>query len=114
MLYLKEANPEDAEAEWAFLRDMPENENGVENRWHGCSWETFRDIALPRMLAHSRGDNLPEGYVADTTCFLWADGEIVGLFKLRHWLNCASARAISAISSSRTAGAGDTAPRACA
>ena len=87
MLYLKEANPEDAEAEWAFLRDMPENENGVENRWHGCSWETFRDIARPRMLAHSRGDHLPEGYVADTTCFLWADGEIVGLFKLRHWLN---------------------------
>ena len=87
MLYLKEANLDDAEAEWHFLRDMPENENGVVNRWHGCSRETFMAEAVPRMLALSRGENLPEGYVADTAFFLWKDGEIVGLFKLRHRLN---------------------------
>ena len=87
MLYLKEVNPADAEAEWAFIRDMPENENGVENHWHGCDWATYRDIALPRAIAMSRGEDLPEGYVPSTACFLWADGEIVGLFKLRHWLS---------------------------
>ncbi len=87
MLYLKEANLSDAEAEWAFLRDMPENENGVENRWHGCSLETFMNVALPRLLSYARGENLGEGHVAQTTFFLWAEGEIVGLFKLRHWLN---------------------------
>ena len=87
MLYLKEANLNDAEAEWAFLRDMPENENGVENRWHGCSRETFMTVALPRLLDYAKGENLREDHVAQTTFFLWADGEIVGLFKLRHWLN---------------------------
>ena len=87
MLELREANLADAEAEWAFIRDMPENENGVENRWHGCGWETYRDTALPRAIAMSKGENLPEGYVPCTSFFLWADGEIVGLFKLRHYLS---------------------------
>ena len=87
MLYLKEVNREDAEAEWAFLRDMPAEENGVGNKWHGCSRETFMNTALPKLLSYARGENLREGHVADTAFFLWADGEIVGLFKLRHWLN---------------------------
>ena len=87
MLYLKEVNAGDAEAEWRFLRDMPAEENGVENKWHGCSRETFMTVALPKLLAYARGENLAEGHVPQTACFLWADGEIVGLFKLRHYLN---------------------------
>ena len=87
MLYLKEVNLEDAEAEWAFLRDMPEEENGVGNRWHGCGRETFMNTALPKLLSYAKGENLAEGHVADTAYFLWKDGEIIGLFKLRHWLS---------------------------
>ena len=87
MLELRAANAADAEAEWRFLRDMPENENGVENRWHGCDWETFRTVALPGLLDHAQGKNLREGHVPDTAFFLWNGGEIVGLFKLRHHLN---------------------------
>ena len=87
MLYLKEVNREDAEAEWAFLRDMPAEENGVENKWHGCDRETFMTVTLPKLLSYAKGENLAEGHVADTAFFLWNDGEIVGLFKLRHWLS---------------------------
>ena len=87
MLSIKKANLSDAEAEWAFIRDMPENENGVENRWHGCDWETYRDTVLLGTIAKARGEGLPEGYVPCTTLFLWNDGKIVGLFKLRHYLN---------------------------
>lgn len=87
MFFLKEANLADGEAEWAFLRDMPEEENGVMNRWHGCSRETFLGEALPGMIAHGKGEDLQPGHVPDTAFFLWADGEIVGLFKLRHYLN---------------------------
>ena len=87
MLELREANLADARAEWAFIRDMPENENGVENRWHGCTWEVYRDTALPRTIAMAKGEGLPEGYVPCTAYFLWAEGEIVGLFKLRHYLS---------------------------
>ena len=84
---LKEANLEDAHAEWMFVRDMPEDENGMTNAWHGCSREEFREQALPEMLAHARGEGLPEGYVPSTTYFLWNEKTIVGLFRLRHFLN---------------------------
>ena len=87
MLELRAVNPADAEAEWAFLRDMPEDENGVMNRWHGCDWETFQNVALPKLLDYTQGKNLREDHVPDTAFFLWADGEIVGLFKLRHYLS---------------------------
>ena len=38
------------------------------------------------MLDYSEGKNLPEGYVPDTTLFLWNDDEIVGQFRIRHYL----------------------------
>ena len=37
MIYLKKVCPEDLEKEWLFVRDMPEDENGVTNEWHGAS-----------------------------------------------------------------------------
>ncbi len=49
MLYLKKANKEDALKEWAFVRDMPEDENGLTNRWHGITLEAFESEALPFM-----------------------------------------------------------------
>lgn len=35
MLKLKEANFDDIEKEWQFVRDMPEDENGLTNDWFG-------------------------------------------------------------------------------
>ena len=86
-LRLKETNWEDLEAEWRFVRDMPEDENGLTNGWHGISREEFAAVALPRALAWAKGEALPEGIVPETQFYLWADGEIVGQFRLRHRLN---------------------------
>ena len=47
MLYVKEANREDMEKEWAFVRDMPADENGMINEWPGVSREDFEEKALP-------------------------------------------------------------------
>ncbi len=85
-MYLKEANLKDAEKEWLFVAAMPENENGVTNKWHGVSRETFLSEALPEMINRAKGIDIPEGYVSDTTLFLWNDDEIVGQFRLRHYL----------------------------
>ena len=41
MLYVKKANLEDIEKEWAFVRDMPEDENGLTNAWPGISHDDF-------------------------------------------------------------------------
>lgn len=90
MLYLKEVNY-DIEKEYLFVRDIPEDENGFTNEWHGVSRETFEKEALKEMLDYQKGENLPEGYVPETFLFLWNDEEIVGQFRIRHYL-CESLR----------------------
>ena len=87
MLYLKEANTDDLEAEWRYVRDMPEDENGLTNAWHGVSREEFGEKALPEMIRFSRGVGLPDWMVPETFLFLWNDGEIVGQVRVRHHLN---------------------------
>ena len=91
MIYVKEANYEDIEKEYLFIRDMPIDENGMTNEWHGISREEFENVALKQMIAYSKGEDLPEGYVPATYLFLWDDDEIVGHFHIRHYL-CESLR----------------------
>ena len=91
MICLKKANPEDLEKEWLFVQEMPEDENGLTNAWHGVSREDFENEALPSMLKFAEGRELPEGYVPETFFFLWRDDEIVGQFRIRHYL-CESLR----------------------
>lgn len=87
MLYLKAASSEDIEKEYLYITSLPEDENGFTNPIAGVSKEEFENIVLPRMLNHSKGIDLPQGYVPCTEFFLWEDGEIVGLFRIRHELN---------------------------
>lgn len=91
MLYLKEPNYEDMEEEYLFVRDMPVDENGLTNEWHGISREDFEEKAIVQMIAFAKGENLSEGYVPETFLFLWNDNEIVGQFRIRHYL-CESLR----------------------
>ncbi len=91
MLYLKEVNYEDIEKEYAFVRDMPMDENGLTNEWHGICREEFEEKAVRQMIAFSKGEGLPEGYVPETFLFLWDDDEIAGQFRIRHYL-CESLR----------------------
>ena len=91
MLYVKAANRADAEQEWLFVKDMPPDENGLVNEWHGVSREEFEAKALPQMIAFSEGKGLPAGYVPETFLFLWDGSRIVGQFRIRHYL-CESLR----------------------
>ena len=85
MLYLKPANTDDIEKEYLFVRDIPEDENGFINEYHGISREDFDD-ALDIIIANSVGERLPVGYVPATTYFLWDDDKIIGEFQLRQHL----------------------------
>ena len=91
MLYLKEANLEDAEKEYLFVRDLPPEENGFSNDLHGISREEFDQTALQKMILSAKGEDLPDGYVPETFLFLWKEDTIVGQFRLRHYL-CDSLR----------------------
>lgn len=65
---------------------FPENENGYMNNVYGYSYDKFLSwIEMKRNW--SLGKELPEGFVADTTYVLCDDGEYVGVFNLRHYLN---------------------------
>ncbi len=85
MLYLKPANFEDIEKEYLFVKSIPVDENGFTNDWHGISRGDF-DEALNAMIAWSKGEKLPEGYVPETFLFLWKGDQIVGQFRIRHYL----------------------------
>ena len=87
MIFLKEANFEDIDKEYEFVKDMPLDENGLMNKWHGITYDDFKTKALPEMIAYSKGEQLPIGYVPMTFFFLWDDEKIVGQFRLRHYLN---------------------------
>lgn len=91
MVYLKEANYEDIEKEWLFVRSMPKDENGLTNDWTDVSREVFEKEALPEMIRFSKGEGLPDGFVPETFLFLWDNDEIVGQFRIRHYL-CESLR----------------------
>lgn len=85
MLKIKQADTADTEKEYLFVRDIPEDENGFINEYHGISRRDFDD-AMDIIIANSRGERLPEGYVPATTYFLWLDGNIIGEFQIRHHL----------------------------
>ena len=55
MLYLKPANFEDLQKEWAFVAVEPADENGFINDYHGVSFEDFKATVLPRMIDFSLG-----------------------------------------------------------
>lgn len=38
------------------------------------------------MIAYSNGENLPIGFVTETYFFLWNNDEIIGQFRIRHYL----------------------------
>lgn len=90
MLYFKEINFDDIEKEYRFVREIPVDENGFTNQWHGCTREAFDEVVRKR-IAYSKGEELPEGYVPESFFYLWKEDEIVGEFRIRHFL-CDSLR----------------------
>ena len=87
MLKLKEANMADAEKEWQYVAALPEDENGFTNDYPGVEEERFCKEVLPFLIDMAEGKNLQENWVPMTTYFLWNDDEIVGMFRLRQYLN---------------------------
>lgn len=87
MLYLKKINFEDVDKEYNALIKIPQNENGFENKYWNVSKEDFEKDVIPKLLNNSKEINLSEEMVPDSYFFLWNNQNIVGLFKIRHYLN---------------------------
>ncbi len=87
MIVLKKVNLEDVDKEFLFITELPVNENGFTNSYHGISKEEFYTETIYQIINHSEGKDLPDGYVPETYFFLWDEDNIVGLFRIRHFLN---------------------------
>ncbi|MCR5300368.1 MAG: GNAT family N-acetyltransferase [Erysipelotrichaceae bacterium] len=85
-LYLRETNTEDAEEEYRIWQKIPA-ENGFENNHLGEDSKTFREVTLPKMINYAEGIGLKPEHVPQTCYMLWREKEIVGIFKVRHYLN---------------------------
>lgn len=86
MLYLKELNLEDAKKEYDLFQNL-KSANGFMNDYEGMSYDEFVNVAIPSRIKASQGIDLKEGHVPDTFFLLWEDDKIIGLFKIRHYLN---------------------------
>ena len=87
MLEIRELNWQDADAIYQVFKDLPEDENGFMNPYHGIDKETFMHETMPKLINIANGINLKPGYVPQTYYFLWEENHIVGVYKLRHYLN---------------------------
>jgi len=86
MLTLKKINLDDSDKIYNFLQELP-SENGFENQYFGMGKADFLNLGIPERLNSEKGINLKDGYVPDTYFFLMEDQTIIGLFKVRHYLN---------------------------
>ena len=87
MLEIRELNWQDADAIYQVLKELPADENGFMNPYYGIDKETFMHETMPKLIDTANGINLKPGYVPQTYYFLWEDNHIVGIYKLRHYLN---------------------------
>ena len=86
MLSIKKMNKITIKQTHLFLKDL-EPENGFENRFFHMPFDTFEQDAFPQLIKESKGIDLAEGRVPQTYFFLWLDRIIIGVFKVRHYLN---------------------------
>lgn len=71
---------------YELYMSFPENENGYVNNVYGYDYDQFlRWVEKKRNWTH--GKDLPEGFVPDTTYVLEDEGNYVGVFNFRHYLN---------------------------
>ena len=87
MLEIRELNWQDADAIYQVFKDLPEDENGFMNPYHGIDKETFMHETMAKLINIANGINLKPDHVPQTYYFLWEENHIVGVYKLRHYLN---------------------------
>ena len=86
MMELRKINLEDAFSEWQFITELPAEENGVENSYHGISYDEYVEKVLPKIMSYEHPENMPDWFVPETIYYLWDGDMLVGEFRIRHHL----------------------------
>jgi predicted acetyltransferase len=79
---------EEREKIYSLLSTIEKNDNGYVNEFAEMTKEEFLTKGIQLLLDWSNGKNLYENFVPTTFYFLYDnDNNIVGVYKLRHYLN---------------------------
>ena len=83
---LRKLNIKDAYEEWKYTSNLPEDENGLTNPFHGVSWEKYKDEVLPKLMSYEKPVDMPDWFVPETYYYLWDNDCLIGEFRIRHYL----------------------------
>lgn len=89
MIQLQKLSANDGETIFLMLQDIGECENSFSNPVHGMGFSEY-GVWLVQQEKWSRGEELPDGYVAQSIYWLFDDDVPVGIGKIRHGLTPAS------------------------
>ena len=89
--YLKQLKLDDGASIFEMLQRIGSNENEFTNEANGMSYEQYQNWLIEQ--DHwSRGEKLPEGFVAQTIYWLFNEDDPIGIGKIRHSLTESSMR----------------------
>ena len=63
---LRKINTNDIEAQWAYTTELPEDENGLTNPYHGVSFDEYKEKVLPTLISYEHPVNMPDWFVPET------------------------------------------------
>ncbi len=69
--------------EYEMLQNIKNDENGFSNPVYEKSYEEYL-LWLQKEDDYSKGNNLPDGWIPETTYFLYIDDKPVGIGRIRH------------------------------
>lgn len=83
---LRPLSPDDGRDVYDMLQEIPEDENGFINHFHGIPFDEYR-VRLAAAYAESKQVGIVDGWKVPQTIFwFYADGKPAGMCKLRHFL----------------------------
>lgn len=85
-LTLRKINTEDVYAQWQYTTNLPEDENGLTNSYHGVSYDEYIKTVLPKIISFEHPVDMPDWFVPETYYYLWDKDKLVGEFRIRHHL----------------------------
>jgi predicted acetyltransferase len=83
---LRKINVQDAVAQWEYTTDLPADENGLTNPYHGVSFEEYTETVLPTLISYEHPVNMPDWFVPESYYYLWDGCRLIGEFRIRHHL----------------------------
>jgi len=83
---LKELTKDDGREVYDMLQEIVSGENGFQNKAYGLTYKEYKDY-LSDNFDMAKGIGLKPEYVPQTIYWFYIDGKVVGMAKLRHYLN---------------------------